>query len=295
MTDGMVAGITLRRVLAPNPSPLTGQGTNTWLLGQGAVTVIDPGPDMDNHLAAICAALGPDEHIAQIIVTHAHLDHSALAPRLAQRAKVPVYAFGNATAGRSATMLALLDQGFTGGGEGADLAFTPNHIVRDGDSIALPATDKALEVLHTPGHMGCHIALALDDTLFSGDHIMGWSTTLVSAPDGDMGDYMTSLDRLAERQWSRLLPGHGAPVDDPASRIAELLAHRRQREAAILQSLQTASGSPETLSTRIYTDTPARLLPAASRNILSHLIDLLSKNAVRADGIPSLSTIFHCR
>lgn len=289
----VITAARIRLVRANNPSALTGAGTNTWLVGEGAVTLIDPGPAQPDHLAAILAALAPAERIARILVTHAHLDHSALSAPLAQATGAPVLAFGRAEDGRSTVMQDLLAAGFAGGGEGADLGFTPDETIKDGDRLDLPGTDAAIEVIHSPGHMGGHLAFALGDVLFSGDHVMGWSSTLVSPPDGDMAAYMQSLARLSARAWSRFLPGHGAPVEDPAARLAELNAHRRQREAQILSALQDAPDHATGLAARIYTDTPATLLGAASRNVLSHLIDLSSRNQIRAEGKPSLSTRYH--
>lgn len=280
----------IRLVRAQNPSALTGTGTNTWLLGEGRVTLIDPGPALPDHLAAILAALAPSERIDRILVTHAHLDHSALTGPLVQATAAPVLAFGRAEEGRSAVMQDLLAAGFTGGGEGADSAFAPDVRIADGDRLDLPSHGVEVEVLHTPGHMGGHLAFALGDLLFSGDHVMGWASTLVSPPDGDMAAYMDSLSRLSTRPWARFLPGHGEVVEDPATRLTALTAHRRQREAQIMAALREAPDSATGLAARIYTDTPAALLGAASRNVLSHLIDLASRNQIRAEGKPSLST-----
>ncbi len=283
----------IRLVRAQNPSALTGTGTNTWLLGEGRVTLIDPGPALPDHLAAILAAVDPSERIDRILVTHAHLDHSALTGPLVQATGAPVLAFGRAEEGRSAVMQALLADGFTGGGEGADSAFVPDTRLMDGDRLDLPGHGVEVEVLHTPGHMGGHLAFALGDVLFSGDHVMGWASTLVSPPDGDMAAYMKSLSRLSARTWSRFLPGHGEAVEDPATRLADLTAHRRQREAQILSALQDRPDNATGLAARIYSDTPAALLGAASRNVLSHLIDLSSRNRIRTAERPSLSAHFH--
>jgi glyoxylase-like metal-dependent hydrolase (beta-lactamase superfamily II) len=269
----------IRHLLAPNPSPLTGAGTNTWIMGGSALVVIDPGPDNSDHLAAILQAVGPGQRIGHILVTHAHLDHSALAPRLAARTGAPVYAFGTATEGRSSLMTRLAPD-LRAQGEGLDPAFVPDHRLADGATLAGP--DWTLRAIHTPGHLGGHLCLALGDTLFSGDHVMGWSTTIVSPPDGDMAAYMASLDRISAEDWRRFLPGHGDPIADPAARIAELAAHRRQREAQILQALDAGTASIPSLTARIYTGTPRHLLPAAERNVLAHLIDLWSRNLVTA-------------
>jgi glyoxylase-like metal-dependent hydrolase (beta-lactamase superfamily II) len=270
-------GIT--RLRAGNPSPMTGSGTNSYVLqGPAGALVIDPGPDHAAHLEAILAQIGPAP-LAAILVTHAHLDHSALVPRLAARASAPVLAFGRASDGRSELMQRLAAEGLAGGGEGVDHSFTPDQRLSDGQSLNLAGLQ--IEVLATPGHMCSHLSFVLGETLFSGDHVMGWASSLISPPDGDMGAYMASLAALQRRPWQRLLPGHGPEVSDPATRLAELITHRKARETAVLEALHHAPASAHALATAIYTDTPAALLPAAARNILAHLIDLHERKLVR--------------
>jgi glyoxylase-like metal-dependent hydrolase (beta-lactamase superfamily II) len=269
----------IRLCRAPNPSPLTGTGTNTWIVGGSGLAVIDPGPDDPAHLAAILAAVGPGQRITGVIVTHAHRDHSALAPRLAALTGAPVHAFGTATDGRSPLMSALAP-GLPDTDEGLDHAFIPDLRLGDGDSLTGP--DWALTAIHTPGHLGGHLCLALGQTLFSGDHVMGWSTTIVAPPDGDMSAYMASLARLAEASWTRFLPGHGDPIDTPDQRLQDLIAHRRGREAQILGALADGPSRISALTARLYAEIPRHLLPAAERNVLAHLIDLASRNLVTA-------------
>ncbi|MDR5651831.1 MBL fold metallo-hydrolase [Ruixingdingia sedimenti] len=259
----------LRRVIAANPSAFTGWGTNSYILGEGAVTLIDPGPPDRAHHAALLAALAPGERIARIVVTHSHLDHSPLARPLAEAARAPVLAFGATGAGDMARI------GDLGGGEGRDDGFVPDESLPDGAEIDLDG--GPLRVLHTPGHFGNHICLEWGGMLFSGDHVMGWSTSIVSPPDGDMGAYMASLRRLQGQGFRRMFPGHGAPIEAPEARLAELIAHREGREAQILSALAERPADAATLAARIYRDIPPALLPAAARNVLAHLLDLADR------------------
>ncbi|MBO9430202.1 MBL fold metallo-hydrolase [Sulfitobacter sp. R18_1] len=272
----------LRRIVAPNPSPMTYRGTNTYLLGETDVAVIDPGPESPAHLEAILAAIQPGQRISHIIVTHTHLDHSPLARPLATRTGAEVWAFGDATAGRSAVMQGLAEAGLMGGGEGVDHGFRPDHTLADGD--LLKRDGWALEVLHTPGHIGNHVSLAWGDACLTADHVMGWATSLVSPPDGDLTDFMASCQKLGARQWRVFYPGHGAPVSDPNARLDWLVAHRRAREVSILDALADGPATAEDLARAIYTETPAALLGAATRNVLAHLVDLTGRGRVAPEG-----------
>ena len=284
----------LRMVLADNPSPMTYRGTNTYIVGSGAVAVIDPGPDDARHMAAILAALQPGERISHILVTHAHLDHSPLSRALSGRTGAPVLAFGAAGAGRSATMAALADAGHLRGGEGVDTGFAPDMTLAEGDMVR--GGDWALRAIHTPGHFANHLSFAATlpggPVIFTGDHVMGWATSLVSPPDGDMGAYFRSLDRLVGEPARRFYPGHGEAILDPAARIAELRSHRKMREAQILAALAPGPAHAATLTRSIYVDTPPALLPAAERNVLAHLIDLTEQGRVTHPGPIAPSTEF---
>ncbi len=268
--------------MAPNPSPMTYRGTNTYLLGETEVAVIDPGPKILPHLEAILSALRPGQIVTHIIVTHSHLDHSPLAHPLAARTGAPVLAYGDATAGRSEVMQALALRGLMQGGEGVDSGFQPDEVLRDGDVIT--GAGWALEAIHTPGHIGNHLSLAWGDACFTADHVMGWASSLVSPPDGDLTDFMASCARLQARNWRIFYPGHGAPVKDPAGRLTWLVDHRLSREAAILQALANGPADAVSLAEAIYTDTPPALLGAATRNVLAHLVDLAGKSKVAPIG-----------
>lgn len=272
----------LRRILAPNPSPMTFRGTNTYLLGETDIAVIDPGPLDDAHHWSILAALEPGQKITHILVSHAHRDHAPLAARLRASTGAPIYAYGAATAGRSAVMRALAADGLVGGGEGIDADFEPDVRLGDGDRIG--GAGWTLSALHTPGHIGNHLCFAWADVCFTADHVMGWSTSLVSPPDGDLTDFMASCEKLRAEPWRRFYPGHGAPIDTPAARLAALVAHRRSREAAILAILAEHDASPGAIAEKVYRDTDAALLPAATRNVLAHLIDLHGRSLVSCQG-----------
>ncbi|WP_461426272.1 MBL fold metallo-hydrolase [Gymnodinialimonas sp.] len=275
----------LRRVTAPNPSPMTFTGTQTYILGEGDVVVIDPGPLSPPHMDAILAALHPGERITKILITHSHLDHSPLARPLAEATGAKVYAAGPSDWGRSAVMTGL--GGAVGGGEGVDTDFAPDEQIAEGDII------DGIEVLETPGHMANHLSFVWRDALFSGDLVMGWSTSLVSPPDGDMTAFFASLDKLQTRSDRLYYPGHGDPVADPQARCAELIAHRRTREAQILEALKTIGpATADTLARHIYTDVAPALLPAAARNVLAHLIDLTTRARIAPKGPLQADTLF---
>ena len=280
--EAVPLGPDLRRILAPNPSPMTFRGTNTYLLGRRELAVIDPGPAIPAHLEAILAALAPGQSVSHIIVTHSHLDHSPLARPLAARTGAPVLAFGGPTAGRSAVMERLARSGLAGGGEGIDTGFAPDVTLAHGARIAGDGWE--LEVIHTPGHLGNHIALAWEGQCFTADHVMGWASSLVSPPDGDLTDFMASCRALRARAWERFHPGHGAPVEDPAARLDWLIRHREAREAAILERLGDGPATARELAARIYTDVAPALLPAAERNVLAHLVDLTGRGRVAPEG-----------
>lgn len=266
----------LVRIIAPNPSPMTQWGTNSYILGSRSLCIIDPGPDDPAHLAALLAHIG-DRLVSHIVVTHSHLDHSALSRPLSRATGAPVLAYGDSLSGRSGVMQTL---DLLTGGEGVDRGFMPDVTLPDAAQIAGP--DWQLSVIHTPGHMGNHICLRWGDVVFSGDHVMGWASSMVSPPDGDLTDFRMSCQRLAAVGATRLYPGHGAPVMDPAARIDWLLDHRKAREAQILAALSAGPRFIPALTAMIYADTPATLHPAAARNVLAHLIDLAGRNLVYA-------------
>lgn len=289
MTDPEPIEDDLVRIVAPNPSPMTEAGTNTWLLGRETLAVIDPGPDSAAHLQALTHALA-GRPVAAIFVTHSHLDHSPLAAPLSWRTGAPVLAFGDSRAGRRPVMERLARAGAIGGGEGIDPDFRPDRRLADAERISAP--DWEIEVIHTPGHMDNHICLRAGDRIFTGDHVMGWASSLVSPPDGDLTAFMASCARLRGIPARRYYPGHGAPVEDPAARLDWLIAHRRSRSAQILAALAEGPADAAALTARLYADVPAALHPAAERNVLAHLIDLMEQSRIACDGELTLSSPF---
>lgn len=268
----------LRRILAPNPSPMTYRGTNTYLLGTRDIAVIDPGPDLMPHHDAILAALGPGQAISHIFVTHSHMDHSPLARRLSATTGAPVLAYGASGSGRSDVMAQLAATGLRDAGEGIDPDFAPDRCLQDGEVVA--HDEWSLTAIWTPGHLGNHLSFAWDDIVFTGDLVMGWASSLVSPPDGDLTDFMASCRKLRARGAAVFHAGHGDPILDPMARLDWLIEHRLAREASILDALEAGPATTAELAAAIYTDTPAHLIPAAMRNILAHLIDLTLKKQV---------------
>ena len=266
----------VRRVLCGNPSAFTFRGTNTYVIGRGrGVAVLDPGPEDAAHLAAILAATR-GEAVSHILVSHTHRDHSPGAAALAAATGAPTCGFG--------PHLTPPDQG----GEGGDHGFRPDVLLADGEAVE--GDGWRLTALHTPGHCGNHLCFALegsgDGVLFSADHVMSWSTSVVSPPDGDMAAYMRSLGRLREREDRLLLPGHGPAITDPQPFLAALAAHREEREALVAEALNRA-GRPATateLVEPVYGPLDPRLVAAAGRSLLAHLIKLEAEGAVRREG-----------
>lgn len=282
----------LVRVIAPNPSPMTYWGTNSYVLGGASLCVIDPGPAREDHLNALLAVID-GRLVSHIIVTHSHLDHSPLAGPLSRATGAPVYAFGPTGTGVSAAMQRLAASGYLGGGEGCDSGFVPDITLADGEEIA--GEDWSLQVLHTPGHFGNHICLRWGADWFTGDHVMGWASSLVSPPDGDLTDFLASCARLQAHAPQRLFPGHGPVVEAGSERLDWLISHRLRREAEILAALQAAPMTPAELTARIYADQPPALLPMAERNVLAHLIDLTGKAKVQPEGEITANTRFSRR
>jgi len=272
----------IRRLLCPNPGPFTARGTNTYLIGRGEVAVLDPGPDFEGHRAAILAALA-GERVSRILVSHTHRDHSPGAAPLAAATGAETLGFGPHLTP-------------AGEGEGGDHDFAPDRRLADGDAVE--GEGWRLVALHTPGHCANHLCFALEadaavapkGVLFSADHVMAWSTSVVSPPDGDMADYMRSLERIGARTAAGtdrlLLPGHGPRHDDPALFVAALIAHRREREAKVLAALRAADGPATALSLVPAVYGPAlepRLVPAAARSLLAHLVKLAGEGAAMAE------------
>ncbi len=257
---------------------MTGPGTNGYIVGTGTVAVVDPGPDDERHLAAWLHTLR-DETVSHILVTHAHADHSALAPRLSSAVSAPVLGFGRWDEGRSETMRGL--EGI-GGGEGVDRSFVPDERLRDGD--VLSGSDWRIETLHIPGHFPGHLAFVTDVCVLTGDHVLGWTSTLISPPDGDLRDFLASSERLRRVSSRPFLPGHGDPIADPLERLDWLVAHRLTRDAQILRLMRKEGVSqiPDFVR-ELYRDTPRKLWPAAGRSVLAHLIAMVADGRAVAE------------
>ena len=267
----------VRRLTAPNAGPMTFKGTNTYVVGHGDVTVIDPGPDLPEHVATLLAALMA-ERVARILVTHTHRDHSPAARLLKAKTGAPIVGcaphllFRAAQAGEA-----------TGAAAGNDLDHAPDRVLADGERIE--GEGFTLEAVATPGHTMNHLAFALlqERALFSGDHVMAWSTTVVAPPSGSMAAYIASLDKLRTRDEAIYWPGHGGPVHDPARFVRALQHHRRQRERAILARLAAGDTTIAEIVAATYDGLDPRLARAASVSVLAHLDDLCARGLVTAE------------
>ena len=261
----------VRRILAPNPGPFTYSGTQTYLVGTRDVAVIDPGPDESEHVDAILRAIG-DAPLRAIVCTHTHRDHSPAAAELKARTGAPII---------GCAPLVLDDSGPRADAS-FDRGYTPDEAMRDGATIA--GDGWTLEAIHTPGHTSNHICYALPEarTLFTGDHVMGWSTTVISPPDGDMASYMDSLERLMAREQDSIYhAAHGDPIDRPHRFVRGLIGHRKQREGQILRLLEKQVGTVPGMVSQMYVGVDPRLHGAAGLSVLAHLIDLEMRGIVR--------------
>jgi glyoxylase-like metal-dependent hydrolase (beta-lactamase superfamily II) len=265
------------RLLAPNPGPFTFKGTGVYIVGDGAsVVVIDPGPALPGHIEALKRAIG-SRRISHILITHTHRDHSPAAAALKAWSGAATY--GIALASRSASAVA---------GEGAvdeahDHDFVPDVLVHDG--MRIEGDGLEVECVATPGHTANHICYALprEGALFSGDHVMGWSTSVIAPPDGDMGAYLASLERLKARNDQILYPTHGSPIANPRAWIGQLIAHRHQREEQIRAALHRHAQSVAELVEQIYPRIEPGLRPAAAQQILAHLHHMQARGEAVAD------------
>jgi glyoxylase-like metal-dependent hydrolase (beta-lactamase superfamily II) len=263
----------VRRVLAGNPSPFTFTGTQTYIVGRGEVAVIDPGPDDPDHVAALVEAVA-GERVTAIMCTHTHRDHSPAA--VALKAATGALVIGCARL--------VLDDAGPRADASFDTSYAPDNVLSDGEQVR--GDGWTLEAVATPGHTSNHLCYALkeSDALFTGDHVMGWSTTVVSPPDGDMAAFMVSLDKLMAREDRVYYPAHGEPVDSPQRLVRGLAGHRRQREGQILRILGEAPASIPDMVTRMYVGLDPRLTGAAGRSVLAHLIDLEQRRLAVRDG-----------
>ena len=254
----------VRRVLAPNPSPYTYTGTQTYIVGAGdGVAVIDPGPADDAHLDALVRALDGAK-VNAIACTHTHRDHSPAAAPLAARTGAPII---------GCAPLAIETDGPRADAP-FDTDYAPDRVLADGEAIAGP--DWTLRAVHTPGHVSNHLCFALEESaaLFTGDHVMGWSTSVVVPPDGDMADYMASLEKLQQREDRIYYPAHGPAVENPRQLVRGMMGHRRQRERQILRLLGERTQSVADMVPQMYKGLDPRLIPAARMSVTAHLIDL---------------------
>ena len=280
VADVVLPGV--RRVIADNPGPFTYTGSGTYIIGEGEVAVIDPGPDSPAHIDALMKTLG-GETVSHILITHTHLDHCGGARAFANRCGAPIFAFGGHPVRKRENDAPALD-------EGADYAFAPDETIADGAVIEGP--DWRIEAVHTPGHLSNHLCFALprQKALFTGDHMMGWATTVVAPPDGDMDAYLKSLDVLLARDDEIYLPTHGAPIENPHRFVRAVKTHRLMRDAQILEQLKKGRTRIKDMVAAMYADIDKRLHGAAALNVLAHLIRLVRIGTVACDGEPTLQS-----
>jgi glyoxylase-like metal-dependent hydrolase (beta-lactamase superfamily II) len=277
----------VRRLLVNNPGPFTFKGTLTYIVGKGRLAIIDPGPIDEPHIAALLDAVKA-ETVTHILVTHTHRDHSPAAARIKAATGAKTYGEGPHRAARPLHIGEAPPLDSSG-----DRDFHPDVALADGETVSGPGWE--LEAVTTPGHTANHMAFALKDTgvLFSGDHVMAWSTPVVAPPDGAMSDYMASLEKLSRRAETLYFPGHGGAVRDAPRFVQHYIAHRQAREASILERLATGEADIPALVRSIYIGLDPRLVRAAGLSVLAHLEDLNARGLVATEGAPSIDGRFH--
>lgn len=273
----------IQRITAPNESAFTYRGTNTYILGNDSVAVIDPGPAIEGHFDVILDAI-KGRTVSHIIVTHTHMDHSPLARQLKEKTGAPIFAEGVHRDSRELHLgeVNSLDAA-------ADRGFNPDVVLADGDIV--DGKDWKLETILTPGHTKNHACFALLDTdmLFSGDHVMAWSTSIVAPPDGSMADYMRSLSKMMDRKETIYYPGHGGRLEKAPEFVRALRAHRKMRETAVLSRIRKGDETIPEIVKVIYKDTDPRLHGAAGLSVFAHIEDLVSQGKIACEGAPSLN------
>ena len=277
----------IRRIVANNPGPYTFLGTNTYVVGNGQVAIIDPGPADERHLKAIAAATR-GESLTHILVTHSHHDHCDSARALQTLLGGEIGAFGPTGTPRGAGAPGL-------GDSFVDAAFVPDRRLGDGDTIK--GKDFALDVLHMPGHSPDHLCFALvgKRIVFTGDHVMGWNTTVIAPPEGNMVSFLASLERLMQRHDKMFLPGHGGSIQTPQRVVKAYIMHRKWREQTILACLEEGVNTIPRIVDRLYGALDAELKEAAALSVLAHLEHLINRELVSAEGQPGLSSAFYLR
>lgn len=280
VADMIAPGV--RRVIANNPGPFTYTGTGTYIIGSGEVAVIDPGPDRDEHLEALLRVLD-GERVTHILITHTHSDHCGLATKFSAATGAPLFGYSAHPIREKELDAPDLD-------EGADRNYKPDILIKDGDLFDGP--DWQIEAAHTPGHLSNHVCFSLpsEKALFTGDHMMGWATTVVAPPDGDMGAYMDSLDTLLARDDEIYFPTHGAPIKNPHRFVRAVKTHRLMRDAQIIEQLKKGNNTIRAMVSAMYADIDPRLHGAAALNVLAHLIHLVRIGKVACDGEPGLGS-----
>ncbi len=272
----------VRRLVANNPGPFTGWGTNVYFIGRSELIIIDPGPDTDEHFALLCKIIG-DCPLRAVLVTHHHRDHSPMAPRLADH-------FGCKTIGFGPPLVCAADNGFE---EADHTGFSPDIRIRDGQ--VFDYEEVSIECIHTPGHTSNHMCYAVfpDNGLVCGDHVLSWATSVVIPPDGRMGEYLDSLELVKQRSFCRLWPGHGPEIPNPEPFLTAYLAHRAMRDAQIMQQLACGPQKISQMVPVIYAQTDKKLYPAASVSMLAHLIHLRETGHVACIDEPALSSLWY--